>query len=267
MKRHAFLAAGMAATFLASFALVAALDPPWLMRPGPWFAGGGALAALLGIGLLVADVLLPVPSSLVMVTHGALFGAAGGTLVSLFGVTAGAVLAFRLGRGGSARLQRFIPADERRRADRLMDEWGDLAVIVTRPVPILAETVALLAGTTSLRFRRFLALTLAGNLPLCVLYAVTGATTARLDGAFLSFGLVVGVAGAVWLVGRAARRGPQAVAAKEGNAADHAVIGAPVEARSQQTVSIRPLGKGGFDITKRATRRPRAASCSKTETL
>ncbi len=34
----------------------------------------GVVAALVGVGLLVADVVLPVPSSVVMLAHGALFG-------------------------------------------------------------------------------------------------------------------------------------------------------------------------------------------------
>ena len=40
------------------------------------------MTALLGTGLLVADVVLPRPSSVVMVAHGALFSVVGGTLLS-----------------------------------------------------------------------------------------------------------------------------------------------------------------------------------------
>ena len=95
-----------------------------------------------------------------------------------------------------------MPAAERRRADDLLRRWGDLAVVATRPVPILAETVAILAGTTALTWRRFLLTSLLGSLPPCVLYAVTGATAAHLDGAYLTFGLVLLVATVVWVLGR-----------------------------------------------------------------
>jgi uncharacterized membrane protein YdjX (TVP38/TMEM64 family) len=45
------------------------------------FGSRGTLTALLGTGLLVADVVLPRPSSVVMVAHGALFSVVGGTLL------------------------------------------------------------------------------------------------------------------------------------------------------------------------------------------
>ncbi|MDP9419663.1 MAG: hypothetical protein M3P53_05890 [Actinomycetota bacterium] len=40
-------------------------------------------AAALGVGLLVADIVLPVPSSVVMVAHGALFGLRLGAVLSM----------------------------------------------------------------------------------------------------------------------------------------------------------------------------------------
>src|ERR1051325_10896407 len=85
MKRYLLIMSGMLAFFLGLFFLVEALGVPLLVEPTPWLNRGGALAAILGVGLLIADVLLPVPSSLVMVAHGALFGVIGGTLLSLAG--------------------------------------------------------------------------------------------------------------------------------------------------------------------------------------
>jgi hypothetical protein len=75
------------------------------------------------------------------VAHGALFGIVGGTLVSLVGSMGGAALGFAVGRWGSSSLHRWMPADERRRADELLRRWGDLAVIVARPVPIPWEPI------------------------------------------------------------------------------------------------------------------------------
>ncbi|HUP42926.1 MAG TPA: VTT domain-containing protein [Thermoanaerobaculia bacterium] len=205
MRSYALLAAGMAGAFLALFAVVQAFDLPLLADPTPWLAGGAATAAALGVALLILDVFLPVPSSLVMVAHGALFGVAAGTLLSLAGGLGAGALGFALGRWGSPLLLARVAADERRRADALLDRWGALAVVVTRPVPILAETVAILAGTTPLGWPRFLLATTAGTLPAALLYAATGATAARLDHTILVFVLVLLVAGAFWWLGR--RRG------------------------------------------------------------
>jgi uncharacterized membrane protein YdjX (TVP38/TMEM64 family) len=205
MKRYALLMVAMMAAFLALFGLAEWLDLPLLTDPGPWLSRGDWIAAAIGVGLLVADVLLPVPSSLVMIAHGALFGIVGGTLLSLAGSLGAALFGFALGRRGGPLLSRLVPADERRRADALLQEWGDLAVIVTRPVPILAETVAILAGASAMRWRRMIAASLAGSLPASLLYALTGATARRVNNVALVFGLVLAVAGLFWFVGRRLR--------------------------------------------------------------
>ncbi len=44
---------------------------------------GSGTAAGPGVGLLVADIVLPVPFSVVMVAHGALFGIVPGAALSL----------------------------------------------------------------------------------------------------------------------------------------------------------------------------------------
>jgi uncharacterized membrane protein YdjX (TVP38/TMEM64 family) len=73
---------------------------------------------------------------------------------------------------------------------------------VTRPVPILAETLAILAGTSPMRWRRMIAATFAGSLPAALIYALAGATARSLDNVALVFGLVLAVAGVFWLVGK-----------------------------------------------------------------
>ncbi|MFL6293402.1 MAG: TVP38/TMEM64 family protein [Thermoanaerobaculia bacterium] len=210
MRSYWILLGLMSALFLALFGIVEALDVPFLTDPGPWLSGSGRWgAAAIGVGLLIADVFLPVPASLIMVAHGALFGILGGTLLSLFGGLAASAVGFAVGRRGGPALHRWVPEDERRRADALLRKWGDLAVVVTRPVPILAESVAILAGTSPLGWRRFLVASAAGLLPVSLLYALTGATAAHLDSAFLMFGLVMLIAALVWFGGRRLRNEPK----------------------------------------------------------
>ncbi len=192
----------MIASFLLLFVVVEALGVPLLTDPTPWLSHGGALAAAVGVGLLVADVLLPVPSSLVMVAHGALFGVWVGTLLSLAGSVGAALFGFAIGRRGGGLMERLVSPAERERADGLLRRWGALAIIVTRPVPLLAETVAIMAGTSSLGWGRVTLAALAGSLPPALLYAVTGASVANLQHTTLVFGLVVLIAGAFLLVGR-----------------------------------------------------------------
>jgi len=192
----------MALFFLALFLLVEALQVPLLTDPSRWMANGGMAAALVGVGLLVADVLLPVPSSLIMIAHGALFGVIAGSCLSLVGSTGAALAAFALGRRGGPLLGRLVPRDERERADRLLKKYGALAIVITRPVPILAETVAIMAGAATLGWRRMLAASAAGSLPAAVLYALTGAVAASFQNGVLMFALVLFIAGIFWVAGR-----------------------------------------------------------------
>lgn len=209
MKRYGLLTGLMMVLFLVLFGIAEQLRVPILTDPGPLLARGGWIAAAGGVGLLVADVALPVPSSLVMILHGVLFGVVGGTLLSLAGSLGAALFGFWIGRRGGPLFARLVPEDERRRADALLQEWGDLAIVVTRPVPILAETMAILAGASPMGWGRLLLATLAGALPAALLYALTGATARSLDNAALVFSLVLLVAGLFWVLGKWLRRAPR----------------------------------------------------------
>jgi len=203
--RYLALAFGLMAVFLAFFGLANWLGIALLVDPSAALGQGGPAAAALGVGLLIADVLLPVPSSLVMTAHGALFGWVGGTLLSLVGGVGAAAFAFALGRRGGPLLDRLVTPAERQRADAVLERYGALALLASRPVPLVAETVALLAGTSPMTWRRAMVAAALGNLPPALLYALTGATAASLGDSFLVFGLVLGVTGAFWLIGRRAQ--------------------------------------------------------------
>jgi uncharacterized membrane protein YdjX (TVP38/TMEM64 family) len=202
MKRYLLIVGALMAFFLITFFLIQALGIPLLGDPTPWMQHGGVLAASLGVALLIADVLLPVPSSLVMVAHGALFGVVGGTLLSLLGSLGAALFGFAIGRRGGTLLERLVRPAERDRANRILARWGGLAVVVSRPIPILAETVAIMAGASSLGWGRLTVAALVGSLPPALLYALTGATVVNFQSTSLMFGVVLLVTGSFWLIGR-----------------------------------------------------------------
>ncbi len=184
------------------FAVVEGLGIPILTDPSPWMQHGGPLAAAVGVGLLVVDVLLPVPSSLVMVAHGSLFGVWAGTLLSLVGGLGSALTGFALGRRGGPWLNRHVSPEQQGQADRLISRWGPLAVIVTRPIPVLAESVAILAGASGMGWLPMLLSAAAGLLPTAFLYALAGSAAGSFGSTVLVFGLTLGMAGLFWWVGR-----------------------------------------------------------------
>jgi uncharacterized membrane protein YdjX (TVP38/TMEM64 family) len=206
MRRYWLVVTGMLVLFTALFAVVEALDVPLLTDPEPVLQGAPLAAAAVGVGLLVLDVVLPVPSSLVMIAHGAAFGPLLGASLSLVGSLGAALLGFAVGRRGGPLLQRVVPAGERRRADALLARWGMLAIVVTRPVPLLAETTVILAGASPLSWRRTALAALVGSVPAAVLYALAGSAAAGLANPVAVFALVLLLAGATWALRAAGGR-------------------------------------------------------------
>ena len=204
MKHYLWLISSMMILFTLGFVIVEQLGFPLLTDPTPWLSHAGWGAALLGIGLLIADILIPVPATIVMIANGALFGLALGTLLSMIGSLGAALFGFWVGRRGGPLLERLIPEEERNRVNRLLERWGPLAVVVTRPVPILAESVVILAGASPMSWSRLTMATLAGALPASLLYALTGATAANLDNMALIFSLVLLISGVFWFLGKRA---------------------------------------------------------------
>ena len=202
MKRYWFIVGGMLALFLMLFLLVEALHIPILTDPSRWLERGGLWAALLGVGLLIADIVLPVPSSLVMIAHGALFGVVMGSLLSLIGSVGAAAAGFAIGRRGGSLLDRMVRAEERARVDRLLTRWGALAIVLSRPVPLLAETVAIMAGASPMSWKRAILASIAGSFPPAVLYALTGSVAASFESGALMFTFVLLVSGSFWLISR-----------------------------------------------------------------
>ena len=206
MRRYALLALGLILLFLGAFALVESLGVELLTDPGPWMRAGRGTAAAVGLGLLVGDVLLPIPSSAVMTLNGALLGLVPGLLVSWVGGVGATLVAFAIGRRGGPWVSRLVSPAEEERAHRLFDRWGGLALLLSRPVPLLAETVAILAGTTRLSWRQAGIAACLGCLPAAALYALVGQAW-RWSEAAAVWGSVIIVAGltlssaAFWIVG------------------------------------------------------------------
>lgn len=201
LRRYWMVVGLLMFVFTILFVVVEALGVPLLSDPAPWLDQGGVPAAVLGVGLLIADVFLPVPSSLVMIAHGALFGVLMGTALSLVGSIGAALLGVAIGRRGGGLLDRFVTTEERALADRLLARWGLLAIVITRPVPILAETVALLAGAARLPVGPVAFAAAAGALPGALLYALAGAISTRFHNTVLMFALVLLIAALFWLIG------------------------------------------------------------------
>jgi uncharacterized membrane protein YdjX (TVP38/TMEM64 family) len=184
LVRWVVVAALLLCSILVPFALFEERISAWasaaLSRPP------SALLALLIGGLLASDVLLPVPSSLVGTAAGALFGWALGAAIAWAGMTIGCLVGWALGRSaGHAGLCRFVGEHEVGRARALADRFGAAALIVSRPVPVLAEASVLFAGACGLPLGTVLLLTALSNAGISLAYGILGAVAGG-SGSFLA---------------------------------------------------------------------------------
>ncbi len=202
MKRYAALMGGVLAFFLAAFLVAEAVGIPLLSDPTSAMHKGGIGAALLGVGLLVADVVLPVPSSVVMVMHGTMFGVALGAVLSLVGSLGATAFGFWVGRRGGGLVDRLVSSADKARINQLIRRYGLVAIVITRPLPLLAETTAIMAGTTSLTWRSLLAGAVLGAGPPSLIYAVAGAFAPGFGSDLWSFVAVIVIAGVGWWFAR-----------------------------------------------------------------
>jgi uncharacterized membrane protein YdjX (TVP38/TMEM64 family) len=133
------------------------------------------IAAAAIFALLALDVFLPVPSSIVSTAAGLLLGFGAGAAVVWTGMMAGCVLGYAVGARGTSVARRFVGADGVERAAAMVKRYGDLAIVLCRPVPVLAEASVVCAGLVRAQYGRFVRLTAISNLGIALAYAAIGA--------------------------------------------------------------------------------------------
>ncbi len=202
-SRHGYFLIGLVlvTVFMVMFVVAEQLRVPLMSDPRANLERATWPVAALGVGLLVADVVLPVPSSGVMIAQGAAFGFLNGSLLSLVGGTGATLAAYYLGRRSRRLVNRLVPVEQQLRGADLVERHGMWAIVVTRPVPMLAETVAILAGTSAtMRWWKVAAAGALGNLVPAVAYAALGVYAATFVNALAVFAGVLAVALLTWLL-------------------------------------------------------------------
>ncbi|MGI8604797.1 MAG: TVP38/TMEM64 family protein [Verrucomicrobiales bacterium] len=141
----------------------------WLRQLGPWGWCGA-------IGLLVSDLVLPVPATAVMSALGFVYGAWWGGAISAAGSILAGLVAYGLTRAlGRKAAAKFASAEELARYEALFRRSGPWLVALSRWMPLLPEVIACLAGLSRMPLRPFVIALCCGSLPLGFVYAAIGA--------------------------------------------------------------------------------------------
>jgi uncharacterized membrane protein YdjX (TVP38/TMEM64 family) len=206
VRRTIALIAGVAGAVILSKLLIEnvlgiqldTLVESWMARAG---TGGGAIAV---VTLLAADLFLPIPSSLVMVLSGAIFGVLWGSVFSLMGSIGGEWLGFELVRRyGRRASSKMVGDDELERLSRVFARHGAAVVVVTRALPVVMETMSVVAGLSKMNRGSFLVASLLGTAPIVVVYAYAGAVSRQTGSLVPAIIMLIAVAGLGWILFRA----------------------------------------------------------------
>jgi uncharacterized membrane protein YdjX (TVP38/TMEM64 family) len=181
MRRFILFAVALLAVFTAAFLVAQAqgwTEPAFVeaklkgVRESPqrqWLSAGAV------VGLLAADLVLPIPSSVVMTFSGLALGTWRGGAASFCGAMLAAAVGFYACRwGGRSAFMRMIGGEETDRVEAWFRRFGLVAVVLSRPVPMLTEVLSCLAGLSGVGARAFFLASAAGTLPLCLVYAYCG---------------------------------------------------------------------------------------------
>lgn len=161
--------------------------------------------SLLSSLFLTSDILLPVPSSLVMILNGKVLGVWAGSLVSFLSGLASSSIGYYIGKTSHPFLDRFFSEEEKVAGNRLFNRYGDTAIIMSKALPVFSEAVSLLSGTSAFSFRRFFLYSAIGHLIISLAYGLLGNYAGSLNSSMVSGLVMLSAPVIAWIVNRLMR--------------------------------------------------------------
>lgn len=171
---------------------------------GHWLADSGEVWGwLVGLGLLVSDLLMPVPATAVISGLGFVYGMWLGGLIGMTGSFLSGLLAYEACRRGGTRAAEWLlgPAERKKAEQIFAGGTGGWLVALSRWLPVLPEMTCCMAGLTGMPRRRFVLALASGCLPMAMVFAAIGATGSERPGMALGLSAVAPAllyGGAVW---------------------------------------------------------------------
>lgn len=172
-----------------------------------WIRGWGAWGWLAVIGLLMSDLVLPIPATPVLSAAGYLYGPLAGGLIGACGSFLSGMAGYGLCRGFGQKVARFFASEEElARHQALFDGSGPWLVAVSRWLPLLPEVISCLAGVARMPLKIFAIALACGSIPMGFTFAAIGA--AGQEYPKLAIALNVIVPPLLWLVAKRFLRRP-----------------------------------------------------------
>jgi uncharacterized membrane protein YdjX (TVP38/TMEM64 family) len=164
----------------------------WLNTYGQW-------AWAIAILLLIADLFLPLPATLIMSALGYIYGPIVGGLISAVGSFISGSLGYWLCRMlGENTAIWVLGQKEFDRGKKMATSIGGWVVALSRWLPVFPEVVACMAGLTRMPARSFYLALACGSFPLGFTYAIIG--NSGTTHPVLAIGLSAGLPPLIWFI-------------------------------------------------------------------
>ncbi len=154
--------------------------------------------AVLSLLVLSSDILLPIPSSIVMYLNGLILGLVQGAALTLVASLISSCAGYYIGKYAAKKLKN-VPDNK---SISILNRYGNFGIIITRGIPILSESVCFTAGYLGMNFRYYVILNFIGYLPICLIYAYFGNLGQGQSLFLISFGASIFVSLLLWIFGR-----------------------------------------------------------------
>jgi len=160
------------------------VDPTFLYRiVVEWFVNPIFLLGIIGIFLFIAimaiqGLLVPIPSEIVLLAAGIIWGFIMGGIMGVIGSMAAAILCYYVSkRGGRPIAEKFIGVSALNMADDLIQKYGTGAIVVARFLPFVAfDPISYASGLVEMDIKKYSLGTFLGSIPRAFFYSWLGAS-------------------------------------------------------------------------------------------
>ncbi|MHA2243428.1 MAG: TVP38/TMEM64 family protein [Candidatus Hodarchaeales archaeon] len=124
----------------------------------------------------VQGILVPIPSELVLLCSGLLWGIVLGSIIGIIGSMFAGILTYYIAvLGGRPMMERFLGQENLDVLDFYIGKYGTVTILVARAFPFMAfDPISYASGFLKIEFRSYFIATLMGSVIRCIFYAWLG---------------------------------------------------------------------------------------------
>ena len=148
----------------------------WFVRPIYYLGFWGILLFI--VVMAIQGLIVPIPSEIVLLAAGIIWGILGGGVMGIIGSMAAALLCFYISKkGGRPLVKKFVGDKAIDLADNFIHKYGMGAIIVTRFLPFIAfDPISYASGLVDMDIKKYSIGTLIGSIPRAFFYSWLGST-------------------------------------------------------------------------------------------